>query len=261
MVLGFCGEVATYYAKYRRGYPPAVVDAMAEAFGLDVDDVVVDLGCGTGQLTVPLAGRVRAVVGLDPEPDMLTLGRRTAEQAGVANISWVLGADRDLPSLGRLLVNRAGMVSIATAIHWMDRDSLLPAARSLLRPGGGIVVVTNGTPLWLQDSDWSRTLRECLQQWLGRQLTTSCQTDEDGRRLNQQALSSAGYRVVASSVDYVAELTVDDIVGGVFSAMSAEQLPPPLQRDRFAGQLRDALGNQDDLTEHVRVWLQFGHLT
>jgi hypothetical protein len=32
---GFSGEVATYYAKYRRGYPPAVVDALVEAARTD----------------------------------------------------------------------------------------------------------------------------------------------------------------------------------------------------------------------------------
>ncbi|GAA5189801.1 hypothetical protein GCM10023322_43330 [Rugosimonospora acidiphila] len=77
MSLGFGGEVAGYYARYRRGYPPAAVDAIVKAFALGTDDVVLDLGCGTGQLTLPLAERVRAVV--DPEPDMLVLARRAAE--------------------------------------------------------------------------------------------------------------------------------------------------------------------------------------
>jgi hypothetical protein len=40
---------------------------------------------------------------MDPEPDMPVLARRSAPRPGVANISWVLGADRDLPALGALL--------------------------------------------------------------------------------------------------------------------------------------------------------------
>jgi SAM-dependent methyltransferase len=67
---GFRSEVADFYHKYRRGYPPAVIAAVADAFKLTGEDVVVDLGCGTGQLTLPIAGRVRAVAGVDPEPDM-----------------------------------------------------------------------------------------------------------------------------------------------------------------------------------------------
>ena len=49
--LGFSGEVADFYHKYRHGYPSAVIDALVDAFGLNDRDVVVDLGCGTGQLT------------------------------------------------------------------------------------------------------------------------------------------------------------------------------------------------------------------
>jgi len=64
MGLGFGGEVAEFYARFRRGYPAAVLDAVVAAFRLAADDVVVDLGCGTGQLALPLAGRVRAV-GMD----------------------------------------------------------------------------------------------------------------------------------------------------------------------------------------------------
>ena len=165
-----------------------------------------------------------------------------------------------LPTLGHLLGDRTvGAVTIALAIHWMDRDTLFRAIRPLLRSGGGIAVVTNGTPLWLQDSEWSQTLAECLGQWTGKLPTGSCQTDEAGRRLNREALMSAGYRVVESAVDYDAELTIDEVVGGVFSAMSGDRMPPPQRREEFAAQVRDALARHEPLTEHVRVSLQFGH--
>jgi SAM-dependent methyltransferase len=257
----FSGETAIYYAKYRRGYPPAAVDAIVEAFGLGVDDLVIDLGCGTGQLSVPLAARVRTVVGVDPEPDMLRLARRTATEHGLANVSWLLGADTDMPALGTLLGDRTvGAVTIALAIHWMDRDALFPAIRPLLRPGGGIAVVTNGTPLWLQDNEWSRILRECLERWTGKRQAGACQTDDAGRRLNREALTAAGYRVAESSVDYQGEVTIDQLIGGIFSAMSADQLHPSARREKFAAQVRDALAGHQPLTEHVRVWLQFGHI-
>jgi SAM-dependent methyltransferase len=256
----FSGETAMYYARYRRGYPPAAVDAIAEALGLGVDDLVVDLGCGSGQLSMPLAARVRAVVGVDPEPDMLRLARRTATEYGVDNISWLLGADTDVPTLGHVLGDRTvGAVTIALAIHWMDRDTLFPAIRPLLRPGGGIAVVTNGTPLWLQDNEWSRILRECLERWTGKSQTGACQTDDTGRNLNREALTAAGYRVVESSVDYQDEVTIDQLIGGIFSAMSADRLRSTARREEFAAQVRDALAGHQPLTEQVRVWLQFGH--
>jgi len=105
---GFRGEVADLYHRYRHGYPAAVLDAISDAFALGAGDIVVDLGCGTGQLTVPMASRVRAVLGVDPEPDMLVRARLAASEQGIANISWMIGADSALPALGALLGGRPG---------------------------------------------------------------------------------------------------------------------------------------------------------
>ncbi|WP_064446031.1 class I SAM-dependent methyltransferase [Micromonospora sp. NBRC 110037] len=261
MATGFGGEVATYYARHRRGYPPEAVDALAAVFGLGPDDTVVDLGCGTGQLSIPLADRVGAVVGMDQEPDMLAIARRAALDQGTANATWVLGGDSDVPALSRLLgEGSVGALTVAVAIHFMDRDALFEAARPLLRSGGGIAVVTNGEPLWMQDTEWSIGLRGCLERMVGYPVTGRCQTDEDGRRRNREALVGAGYRYEETSVRYDAPLTVDDMVGGVFSAMSAERLPTLHQRAEFAADVREALGGVDVVTERVTVRLQCGIL-
>jgi SAM-dependent methyltransferase len=134
MDLGFHGEVADFYQRYQRGYPAAVIDALAGAFGLTGDDLVVDLGCGTGQLTLPLAGRVRAMAGVDPEPDMLLRARQAAADAGVANVTWMVGADTDLPALGALLGERSvAAVTIGQALHWMNPGQVFRAAAGLAR--------------------------------------------------------------------------------------------------------------------------------
>ncbi|QFZ71975.1 methyltransferase domain-containing protein [Streptomyces fagopyri] len=156
MTPGFSGEVAEYYAKYRRGYSRQVLDALQAAWELDTDDVVLDLGCGTGQLALPLASRVRSVIGMDPEPDMLRPARESAARQSEQNVTWVLGSDTDVPTLGALVGKGSlAMTVIANAIHCMDYRGLFPALRPLCRAGGGVAVVADGTPLWLQDTDWS----------------------------------------------------------------------------------------------------------
>ena len=115
--------------------------ALADGFGLTSADVVVDLGCGTGQLTLPVAARVRAVIGVDPEPDMLAHGRRAASDQGVTNVTWMVGADTDLPALGALLGPRSvGAVTVGQALHWMRHNDLFRAAVPLARAGGGVAV-------------------------------------------------------------------------------------------------------------------------
>src|SRR5262245_9487682 len=242
MLLGFGGEVADFYQRYRRGYPPAVFDALVNAFALTVDDVVLDLGCGTGQLTLPLAARVRAVVGIDPEPDMLVFARRAAAENGVTNVSWMLGADTDLPAVDALLGGRTvGAVTVGQALHWMDYETLFRKLALLTRAGGGIAVVTNGTPLWLQDSAWSRALRGCLEQWLGAKLTQTCGTDSASQRRYRHSLIAAGFDVDETTVDYTDEMNLEQLVGGVYSAFSVDQLPAPDQRPLFAEQVRQAV--------------------
>lgn len=83
MTVGFSGDVAEYYARFRRGYPDQFFDTLREFFALGPRDTVLDLGCGTGQLAIPLASRVRSVIGMDPEPDMLRLARHLATERGL----------------------------------------------------------------------------------------------------------------------------------------------------------------------------------
>jgi trans-aconitate methyltransferase len=196
---------------------------------------------------VPLAARAGTVIGMDPEPDMLT----QAKQNQIKNILWVRGADRDVATQG--LTGLAAM-TVAVAIHWMDRDALFRTIRPMLRRGGGVAVVTNGTPLWLQDTDWSRAARALLEELTGREVTEACQTDAAGRRRTTEALESAGYRVAETTISYTATLTADQLAGGLFSALSADELPPPRRRAEFAARL----ATHAPMVEQVDVALQFG---
>ena len=254
MDLGFHGEVTEFYHRYRRGYPTAVLDELVALFGLTGDDVVLDLGCGTGQLTVPLAERVRAVIGMDPSADMLARARAGAE--GVGNVSWLLGADTDVPALGELFGDRRfGVVTIGQALHWMDHETLFGELAGRSR---GVAVVTNGSPLWQQDTDWSRALLDCVGQWLGTRPTNTCGTDEVSQRRYASALSAAGAAVHTTAVEYTDELDLDRIVGGVYSALSVDKLPALDQRTLFAEQVECALAPHAPFTEHVRVSIVAG---
>ncbi|MWA15891.1 class I SAM-dependent methyltransferase [Streptomyces sp. BA2] len=261
MTVGFSGDVAEYYAKFRRGYPPRLLDALQTAFGLDGDDTVLDLGCGTGQLALPLSTRVGSVIGMDPEPDMLRLAREAATAQGVRNATWSLGADTDVPALGALVGERSLAVTvIGQALHWMQHDSLFRELAPLLRPGGGIAVIANGTPLWLQDSAWSRALRACLEEHFDTELTASCGTGAHDRARYARALEAAGFHDVQEIVtEDREELGFDQLIGGVFSAIPEDSLPHPDERLAFAERVRLALPPAP-FVEEVRVSALVGHV-
>ena len=68
-------------------------------------------------------------------------------------------------------------------------------------------MVTNETPLWLQDTESSQALRGVPERWLNTKLTSACGTDEDSQQRYREDLDAAGFEVLGTAVDYIAGLT------------------------------------------------------
>lgn len=230
--LGFSGEVADYYAKFRPGYPPPVIDTLVQRLGLTSEHRVLDLGCGTGQLAVPLSEHVERVLAVDPEPDMLAHAPR------LPNIEWRVGSDADVPRLGRF-----DAVVVGQALHWMDHERLFLEADT-----AKFAIIANGTPLWRQHP----AIQEVLEQWFGRPMTADCGTDAVARHRYAAALEAAGYTPHEWTVSYTHEHTVEELAGSLFSAMSPEILPSPQDRPVFREKLHKAL-HADTYTEPITV--------
>lgn len=142
----------------------------------------------------------------------------------------------------------------------MNHQELFTRLAPLLRHGGGVGVVTNGVPLWLQDTAWSAALRSFLERWLDTKLTDRCGTDDESQLRYRDSLNAAGYEVTAHLIDYTEELSLNQIVGGIFSALSVDQLPAPNQRFRFAAQIGRAIRRHLPFTEYVPVRVLIGRM-
>jgi len=97
---------------------------------------VLDLGCGPGRLTVPLAQRVGEqgeVVAVDIQEAMLDRAREKARAAGLANVRFVRAAAGQ-GELGRDRFDRAFLVTVLGEIP--DRDAALKEIFAALRPDG-----------------------------------------------------------------------------------------------------------------------------
>jgi SAM-dependent methyltransferase len=241
MSADFAGETARLYARYRRDLPADHAEELAAQLGLDPTDQLLDLGCGTGQLTAPLLPHCAGVVAVDPEPGMLT-GLR---DRGLPGVVAVLGADTDLPQLGRLLAP-LGAVVVGNALHWMDEAATLAAAAALLRPGGGLAVVTQGPPLWLGPAPWQLAVRGVLEEHLG-PVTATCGSDAAALATRVGLLESQGLAVQVSSwrADHVVDAAW--VTGHLGSALSGDVLT-----DELRTALETALaGHTGQLVEQV----------
>ncbi|AXB47696.1 class I SAM-dependent methyltransferase [Amycolatopsis albispora] len=238
----FDGDTADNYAEYRRGYRPAEIEFLATRFALGEHAKVLDLGCGTGQLTIPLAGHAGCAIGLDPSADMLTHARRKAKEAGVGNTAWLVGYDSDIGDLEALLGEESlRLVTIGQALHWMAAETVFTALWPLLEPGGGIAVVANGTPVWTQDAPWAPALRETASKWLGPLSFPTCGTSRAERDRYAELLVRTGYTEVGEHrADYREVFGIDEFIGSFYSAAPRDRLAPE-QWDSFDQDLRQAL--------------------
>ncbi len=103
------------------------------------EDRVVDLGCGTGLLSLTFAPLVSHVVAVDSSPAMLRRLTEKADAAGAANVRTVASDLRSLP-----LPDESATLAVSNyAFHHLDdrgKELGLSEVRRILVPGGRLVV-------------------------------------------------------------------------------------------------------------------------
>lgn len=114
-------------------------DRVLEKLSLDKTAEVVDLCCGDGLFTIPLARMVRHVVAIDLDPDMLAAARNRAVAEGITNCTFTMGDAYDLVAL---VPDRVDAVLLANTFHGVpEQTRLAHAVAAILRPGGRFIVI------------------------------------------------------------------------------------------------------------------------
>ena len=137
----FWDSIADEYAQKPVADVPAYeAKLQATKARLSADDVVLDLGCGTGSLALELAPHARHVHSVDISSEMIRIGRHKASVAGVENITFHHTPVDTLPAFETGSFN---MVCAYNIVHLVeDRAALLARIRELLAPGGHFVSTT-----------------------------------------------------------------------------------------------------------------------
>jgi len=128
-------EVAELYDRARPVYPDSVFDDLVELAGLASGGRVLEIGCGTGQATLPLAARGLEIVGVELGERLAAFARR--KLAAFPRVEIVNAAFETWEP------ERAEFDAVAafTAFHWIDPDARFAKPARLLAPGGALAVV------------------------------------------------------------------------------------------------------------------------
>jgi ubiquinone/menaquinone biosynthesis C-methylase UbiE len=102
---------------------------------------VVDLCCGDGWFTFPLANLVRSVVAIDIDGALLRSAKtRIAECGGAPNCKFV---EANACDIGKAVQGPVDHVFLANAFHGVpDKPGLSSAVRGVLKPGGAFSIVS-----------------------------------------------------------------------------------------------------------------------
>ena len=129
-------EVADEYDRHRPAYPEALIDRACEVAGLLPGARVLEVGCGTGQLTRSLLDRGLRVAAVEPGEMLIARARDQLGDAG--EVQYVNARLEDAP----LPHARYRAVFSASAIHWVDPNVGWRKLADTLVDGGTLALLS-----------------------------------------------------------------------------------------------------------------------
>jgi SAM-dependent methyltransferase len=129
-------EVAEEYDRHRPAYPDALIERACEVGGLGPGATVLEIGCGTGQLTRSLLARGLRVTAIEPGDRLIARAREQLADAGEVEFVNRRLEEASLPHA------RYAAAFSASAIHWVDPDLSWRRTAEALVDGGTLALVS-----------------------------------------------------------------------------------------------------------------------
>ncbi len=128
---------SAHYARFRPGYPVAIIPFLEQHAGLTAGSQVADIGSGTGLLTQLFLDYGNVVFGVEPNGEM----RATAETflAGHTRFRSVAGK-AEATALAACSVDH---IVVGQAFHWFDWPAARIEFQRILKPGGYVALIWN----------------------------------------------------------------------------------------------------------------------
>jgi ubiquinone/menaquinone biosynthesis C-methylase UbiE len=122
---------------YQNAYDRSIQKARAV---LSPDQEVLEIGCGTGIISLGIAPFAKSVVATDISPEMIAVAKRKAESLAIANAEFRVGDGYSLPYDNQAF----DVVLLFNVLHFVKEPAaLLHEAHRLLKPSGYLVSATD----------------------------------------------------------------------------------------------------------------------
>jgi hypothetical protein len=196
---------------------------------VDHGELLIDWGCGTGELTLRLNSHFSRVIAIDVNAEVVSLGQGKAHEEGVENVEWRVESAEDLA----IASESCDLITSASAFHWMDRELLSERAFVGLKAGGALALLGGaGGNIWNGATEWQRVAVECLEKYLGKQRPPEVKRTGPAKQWHNDFLATVGFQVEEFSYPTEFSWPVDEVAGYMYSITGG--LPWSLGNNRAA---------------------------
>ncbi|WP_329612567.1 class I SAM-dependent methyltransferase [Streptomyces brevispora] len=249
---------APFYAAYRPGIPKEAVELLAQRVAGKEHRALLDLGSGTGQVPLALAGKMTEIDVVEQDAGMLGEADDALAGLPVAVRLHNTSAEEFTPPASY----RADLVTVCRAFHWMDQDVVLSRLEGMTAPDATVAVMGDGS-LWTARTEWTDALRALIQEYLGeeRRAGVGKKYAAHNRPYREILAQSAFGQVEEHTIAVEREWRTETVIGYLYSTSFAARPLFGERVDDFERRARALLNEHasaDGLIEHASFQLILG---
>ena len=231
---------ARFYDEFRVGYPRRLLDDLRVRARITGAGRLLDLACGTGQVTFGLGSSFTEVWAVDQEPEAVEFARAKALSHGVDNVRWIAGRAEDVDADGYF-----ELVAIGNAFHRLQRRVIAESAMRWLVAGGHLALLWSNSP-WDGSLIWQRVMADTLDRWTRKAVATERVPANLYQHLAEEphtnVLVSAGFTIVGEfEFEIPYEWSVEKLTGFMYSTSILSQPALGQNVQAFESDLRERL--------------------
>jgi SAM-dependent methyltransferase len=206
-------DQANYY-KYRTPYISDLFKDVCKELGVTKESVLMDLGCGRGEVANILSDYADKVYAIDGSKEMIDLAIRKD------NIEYQVV---DLNYSNPVVENKVNHIFFGRSIHWFPSESLDRFSSNLLVEDGSIVVCSTQ---WSPVGDWGEIYFEKKRKFISQnQKLISPSQHRKHDFTGRSNLNDAGFFPVKTiMLDRVFKVNIDFMIGHTFATAYRENL-------------------------------------
>ncbi len=183
-------NIGVGYNKTRQA-DPYLLERIYSLLSPDLNGQYLDVGCGTGNYTIPLSKTGLKFTGLDPSVVMLTEANSKSQE-----IEWISGSIESLPFADKIF---DGAIATLTIHHWNNFEKGFKELFRVLKTGSRVVIFTSSPEqmagYWLNHY-FPEVMKRSIEKMPSVDLVTS-------------ALEAAGFRRILTEIYAVRDDLVD----------------------------------------------------